>query len=189
MMDSSRTERTRSAVLAAARDLVIASGYRAATVEAIAAQARVGKPTIYRRWENRAAVVADALLADARALVPVPDTGSARTDLQRYLRLIARAVTVEPPGMALAGVIGEAQLDPQLAQRIATGLIGELTADCAVIFQRGVERGELRADLDLQVLHDGVYGPLFYRLLVSQAPLSEPFIDTLIEQVLAGAAS
>jgi AcrR family transcriptional regulator len=105
-----RSERTRRAVLAAARELVVTSSYKSATVEAIAARAKVGKPTVYRRWENRAAVVVDALLADARSLVPVPDSGCVRTDLQQYLRLIARAVTLEPPGMALAGVIGEAQL-------------------------------------------------------------------------------
>jgi len=181
-----RSEAARQAVLAAARQLVEESGYGAATVEAIAAAAGVGKPTIYRWWANRASVVMEAYLAMADAEVPFPDTGSAKEDFRCHLSAVAQAMSTHPTGTALAGLVGDAQHDPALAKAIAAEFIDPRRVAARQIVTRAVQRGELRADIDADVAIDALYGPLYYRLLVRPSPLNADFVDTLIAHVYPG---
>lgn len=181
-----RSERTRQAVLSAARELVMEGGYRAATVEAIAARARVGKPTIYRRWRNRAAVVMEAMLLESDTVLPFPDTGSAYEDFRRHLLVVAAALPGSPTGLALTGLIGDAQHDPALATAIAEDFIAPLRVSARQMIDRAITRGDIRPDVDPTVMLDALLGPLYYRVLVRQAPPDAAFVETLVEHVFRG---
>jgi AcrR family transcriptional regulator len=181
-----RAVRSRDAILRAAWSIVAERGYSSATIEAIAERAGVGKPTIYRRWPNRAAVVMDAFLVESEAVLPLPDLGSAREDFRERLRAVVQALTSHPRGAALAGLIGDAQQDAPLAAAIADRFIAPLRVGVIELLERGIARGDLREDLDKHVALDALFGPIYYRLLVSRAPLDERFTDALVDHVFPG---
>ncbi|MFI2473348.1 TetR/AcrR family transcriptional regulator [Nocardia xishanensis] len=165
-----RSEDARAAVLSAAAELVETQGYGPLTVEGIAAHAQVAKSTIYRWWKTKAAIVLEAFGGAVATRMPQPDTGSAATDLTEFLRELYRVV--EHPGRvnALCGLMAEAQLDPVFAAQFRQW-VQSRRAVVADILRRGMDRGELTADLDVDHAVDLVFGPFWYRLLVGHAPL------------------
>src|SRR3954465_5194784 len=110
-----RSEAARAAILRAALELLEARGFAALSVDAIADRARVGRPTIYRWWPNKAAVVMDAFLADTAPQMPFPDSGSAREDLRRQMRSVIRLFNTPSVRDPFVALIGASQHDPSLA--------------------------------------------------------------------------
>jgi AcrR family transcriptional regulator len=178
-----RNEIARKAILRAARELVDRRGFRRVTVEGIAERAGVGKATIYRWWPGKAAVVMDAVLEAAEPRIPFPDTGSAREDVRRQLASVIEFYTATKTGHGIRALIAESQHDPSLAGSLRDRFIASRRTEAARVFERGIERGELRADLDVGVAIDALYGAVYYRLLVSHSPLDANYSDTLIGQV------
>jgi hypothetical protein len=86
-------------------------------------------------------------------------------------------------GLGIRALIAESQHDPSLADSLRERFIASRRAEAAAVLERGIERGELRADLDIGVAIDALYGAVYYRLLVSHAPLDQAYADTLIDQV------
>ncbi len=180
-----RSDRARAAILAAAWDLFAKHGLRELTIEAIANRAEVGKTTIYRWWPTKAAVVLDALHEHFDTTIGFPDTGTAREDLRRQLRSVIKLLAT-PTGKAYLALIAESQHDPDLAAALAERYITARRAAATEVVERGITRGELRADLDPAAVIDLLYGALYYRLLVSHDPPSPSYADTLIEQTFQG---
>lgn len=163
-------------------------GLAAVTVEAIAARAGVSKATIYRWWPNKAAVVADAFLELTAPEIGFVDTGSVRSDLKDQMNKLARAFS-GGAGRAIAALVGEAQEDPTVAEAFRTRWISARREATRDVLRRAVERGQLRGDLDLEVAMDALYGPIYYRLLVGHAPLTEEFVGALADQLMVGLES
>lgn len=180
-----RSERARRAILAAATELLERDGFAGVTVEAIAARAGVSKATVYRWWPNKAAVVMDGFLSTVSSELPFPRTGSARENLTLHLRALAVALS-GGMGRTVAALIAEAQHDPELARALRSRWISVRRAEIKGILERGIAEGELRADLDLEVAVDALYGPVYYRLLAGHLPLGKDFADALAEHVFAG---
>lgn len=180
-----RSERARRAILRAATDLLERDGFPAVTVEAIAARAGVSKATVYRWWPNKAAVVMDGFLSAVSSELPFPETGSARGDLTLHMRDLVGALGGNM-GRTVAALMAESQHDPELAEALRSRWLSVRRAQIKGILEGGVERGELRDDLDLEVAVDALYGPIYYRLLVGHLPLEEGFADALAEHVFAG---
>jgi AcrR family transcriptional regulator len=178
-----RSERARSAILDAARELLDREGFPALSVDAIAARAGVGKATIYRWWPNKAAVVMDAFLAATGPGTQFPDTGSVREDLRRQLRSLIRLFRQPSLARPFVALIAESQHDPVLAGALRERLIATRRGSVKEVLSRGIQRGELRADLDLDVAIDAFYGAVYYRLLVSGEPLTPAYADRLLEQL------
>jgi AcrR family transcriptional regulator len=143
----------------------------------------VGKATIYRWWPSKAAVVMDAVLEAASPRIPFPDTGSAREDLRRQIASVIELYTRTKTGRGIRALIAESQHDPSLAESLRDSFIASRRAEAGTVFERGIERGELRPDLDVGVAIDSLYGAVYYRLLVSHAPLDAGYTDTLIDQL------
>jgi AcrR family transcriptional regulator len=181
--ESRRNEKARTAILRAARELLDRRGFQRLTIEGIAERAGVGKATIYRWWPSKAAVVMDAVLEAASPRIPFPDTGSAREDVRRQIASVIELYTRTKTGRGIRALIAESQHDPGLADLLRDRFIASRRAEAATVFERGIERGELRPDLDVGVAIDALYGAVYYRLLVSHAPLDPAYADTLIEQV------
>ena len=180
-----RSERAHRAILQAANELLENEGFAAVTVEAIAERAGVSKATIYRWWPNRAAVVMDGFLSIVSSEVPFPHTGHAREDIRIHMRRLSEAFSGNL-GRTVAALIAEGQADPELAEALRSRWLSVRRTEAREILELGIERSELREDLDPEVAVDVLYGPIYYRMLVGHAPLDEDFADTLADHVFAG---
>jgi len=178
-----RSERARRAILTSAWRLFRGRGLRELTIEAIAAQAGVGKATIYRWWPSKNAVLMEALQAHLDPEFPFPDTGSVRTDLRMQIAGVIRLLTTTSVGRAYLALVAESQHDPVLARDLAERYIAARRAGATALLRRGIERGELRSDLDPEITIDALWGAVYYRLLVSHDPPDPDYADTLVEQL------
>jgi AcrR family transcriptional regulator len=181
-----RSERSHEAILAATQSLLLERSYREVTIEGIAARAGVGKQTIYRWWPSKAALVLEAYLAGAEA-VPQPVPGrSTREDVRALLGWLI-AVLAEPTGgHVVAGLVGDLQHDRDLAEGFHRDVVPARREAMLAALERGQERGEIRADADLQLAVDALHGAVFYRLLLSGEPLDEAFASRLTGQAVDG---
>lgn len=154
-----RSASAHKAILDATIELLAELGYEALGVEAIAARAGVSKATIYRHWRTKRDVVAEAL----GGITPpdVPDTGSAREDLLEVGRRVAD-LQARGGDRLLARLLGEAASDPVLLQLFQDTVMGPRERLVATILRRGVERGELSADLDVDLAAAAFLGAIAY---------------------------
>ncbi len=176
-------------MLESAAELFEDVGYARLTIDAIATRAGVSKATVYRWWPNKAAVVMEAFLTAVEPDIAFPDAGSVRTDLVEQTASLAEVLAERRLGTMIVALLGEAQHDPELARAFRKGWQEPRRARGREVLRRGIERGELRADLDLELVLDGVYGPLYLRLLYRHLPPSRPEIEKLIDQLLTGIAA
>ncbi|MFF3666080.1 TetR/AcrR family transcriptional regulator [Microtetraspora malaysiensis] len=181
-----RSERSRQAVLDAARDLVSELGYAKVSIEAIAARAGVGKQTIYRWWPSKGAVIFDSFLAlsESEEGMSLPDTG----DLEADLKIVMRATVAEfadpafeAPIRALnTEIIGDPALAAQYREKLA-GPVDEAKKERLRSAQRA---GQLAADADLDLVLEVLYAPLYQRWLHRSGPLTPQYADALVEITL-----
>jgi AcrR family transcriptional regulator len=180
-----RSESAQRAVLDAARALLEEGGYGAATTEAIAARAGVAKTTIYRWWPNRAALLVDLLVTEANTVAPPPETGDGLQSLKKELKGITAAIN-GLSGRLLASLLGEAQTDPELRDALLTRLFYPRTRHTAGAIGRAQAAGDVRTDVPSHLAVDLFLGPLFYRMFVQHAPVSEAFVKQVTQYVLEG---
>ena len=180
-----RSPETRAKILKAAYEMLNEEGFMDLTIEGVAAKAEVGKPTIYRRWKTKAALAMDAFLEAVNPEIAFPDTGSAKEDFREQMYKIVWLMN-SSRGEVLANVIGCGQADDELIAAFRENWLIPRREDAKRIFQRGVERGELREGIDAEVAIDSLYSPLFYRLLLKHQPLTEKFVNELVELVMKG---
>jgi len=180
-----RCEEAHKKILKAAYELLDEVGFMDLTIEGVAARAEVGKPTIYRRWKTKAQLAMDAFLARVTPEIAFPDTGSVEEDFREQMNKIVKLMN-SSRGDILASVVGCGQADKVLIEAFRENWLLPRREDAKRIFQRGVERGELRNDIDAELAIDTLYSPLFYRLLLKHLPLSETFVDEIIDVVFNG---
>jgi len=183
---SGRSQRTHRAVMTAAAQLLAENGYASVTIEAIAARASVAKTTIYRWWSTKAAIFMELYNELAAEMLTGLDTGSVEKDLRNLLRGLFKLFTTTSAGPAMVGMIAEAQSSPEFAKVFQEQFMVHRRNITRKILERGVERGELQADLDINLAIDVISGPIWYRLLQGHAPLDEHFANSVIRQVLFG---
>jgi AcrR family transcriptional regulator len=139
-----------AAIRAATVDLLGEVGYAQLTTEQVAARAKVSKASLYLRWPNKVALVADALQHRARAVPQIPDTGSLPGDMRTFLGALLRSRTAA--SRALQAVSGEIASNPELRTAWHRGLAGMLTSCLRTIVARAADRGELPAGSDVELL-------------------------------------
>ena len=180
-----RSEACTTDILAATLDLVAEVGLGGFTVDAVAARAGVGKATIYRRWSSKEALMLDAW-ATFMPAPPLPDTGSLRTDVVAFMGAL-EAMWDEQQRRVFPQMIAAASVNPDVADRYAE-FVTRRREPIQALLRRAVDRGELAADTDLVMLHDLLTAPLFYRWLVTAAPVDDQIVDRWVAMVLDGAA-
>lgn len=178
-----RNEKSREAILAATRDLLNEKGGAGLSIEAIARRAEVGKPTIYRWWPSLADIVLEALLQQADATIAVPPFESLRGSLRPFLRRSMKAIA-DGGGAHLRFLMAQAQMDDGFRARFRDNFTARRRAVLKSIFQQAVERGQIGAGQDLEMLVDLVFGAMWYRLLIGHAPMDERFADDLTEVIV-----
>jgi AcrR family transcriptional regulator len=160
-----RSPEAHAAILRAALELAVEGGLRGLSMEGIAARAGVGKATIYRRWKNKEALFAEAI--GSIAVAPdVPDTGSVKGDFAVVSgaalgRMAPEAFRVIPR------LLADAADDPELLEAMHEALLRPRRVAITGILRRGIERGELRADLDVDLVSDMLIGPMIARVLMA----------------------
>lgn len=184
-----RDERAHRAILDAALERFIAEGYEAMSMEAIAADAGVGKATIYRRWHSKAELVSEAIGGLAEDIV-VPDTGSVRADLIRLASYIHESAG-STMGRCFGRMVGEMDTNPELGQVYWDNVILPRRRLLRSLFKRGLERGELRHDLDLDLAVDMLAGPVILRrnhlrFARDKGEVDRSFIERMVDYLLGG---
>ncbi|WP_086848841.1 TetR/AcrR family transcriptional regulator [Amycolatopsis kentuckyensis] len=175
-----RSEQSRLAILAATLELVAEAGYGALTIEGIAARSGVGKQTIYRWWPSKADVLLDALATKADLQIPVPDAGSFRADLTRFLGSTFELGGKSPVADTLRALMAQAQIDPDFGKRFREDFLFRRRDALATLVDRAQERGELPAGIKPSTVIDVVFGTLWYRLLATREPVDRGLADELV---------
>jgi len=161
------------AILAAGARLLQERGVRRMSMQAVAAEARVSKATIYRRWPSKDALILDLVAGAAEetaaeassAQAPAPD---ARAELLAWVRAGLEAER-SPQGAALQHLVRRAAEDPSLAASLRRRVLRGHRDRFMAIVERGMDAGQIRSDLDAGTLLDLVSGPLLYRRLIASA--------------------
>jgi AcrR family transcriptional regulator len=183
-----RDPRVDQAILTSVLQLIGERGIRELRLDDVADRAGVGKATIYRRYRSKNELITAAVSALVNE-IEVPNFGSTAADL---LELMRGAVAVYSDPVAagvMPDVVRSVRLDPALAQALRDGLVAGRRAALHQVLERGVARGDLDADLDFELALDVLGGALFYRLLITGAPLDDQLAAGVVELILRGFAS
>lgn len=181
-----RSERSRRAVLDAAAKLLTERGYTAITTEGIAAEAHVGKATIYRWWPTKAAIFMELYAELAREVTPPADTGSVLEDVTLLIRGAFKLYRETAAGLALAGIIAEAQSNAAISRIVRNDFAPSRRHIILHLLERGVERGEISPGTDLELVSEVLAGASWYCVLVGSGQLTDRHATKITEAVLAG---
>jgi AcrR family transcriptional regulator len=155
------------------------------TADAIARRAGVSKATIYKWWPNKSMVALDAYLGGMTERVAMPDTGSAEMDFTIQLKSVM-AFYKSPLGRLFCQFIAEGQSDPGFLAHFRDRFLYARRDAARVMWRRGVDRGEIRKELDSEIVLDLVYGPMIFRLLAGHGSLNDHESEAMIEALFGG---
>jgi AcrR family transcriptional regulator len=178
-------ERPRQAAIDATLELIAEHGIGGLTTNAVAERAGISKATMYRRWRSKHELVADAVAALVSEIT-VPDTGSTRADLRALMEGAVRVYTNSVEASVMPSLVDAMSRDDELARAVREGFLAQRRAALSLVLERGVERGDLRTGLDVELALDVLGGPLFYRLLVTGGPIDDRLADGVVELILRG---
>ena len=155
------------------------------TADAIAQRAGVSKATIYKWWPNKSLVALDAFLAGMTEQVAMPDTGSAELDFAEQLKSVMAFYT-SPLGRLFSQFLAEGQSDPEFLVLFRERFLYARRDTARVMWRRGVDRGEIREEIDGEIVLDLIYGPMIFRLLAGHGSISDRESEAVVEAVFGG---
>jgi len=181
-------DEVRADVLRAVGDLLLAEGSAELTFERVARLAGVSKTTLYKWWPSKGALALDGYFHAVEPALAFPDTGDIRADLISQLRAFAQVMTQTPGGRVLAELIGQAQTDADLAQAYRALYSAERRRLACDRMRKAQDVGQLRSEVDPQVVVDQLWGAVYHRLLIPDEPVTDAFIVALVSNLLDGIA-
>jgi len=181
-----RSEQARVAILRSTLKILGESGFSEFTIEDVADYAGVGKATVYRWWPNKGALIADAFASSTTRHLRFPDTGSVIRDMRLQMRQLVK-VFRSPSGRIVSAILAAGQSDPDLISAFRERFLWPRRREAYATLRRGILRGELRKSVDLDLLLDSLYGPIYMRFLIKHDRLTSEFVDRLCALVLGGA--
>jgi AcrR family transcriptional regulator len=185
-----RSEKARRAILDAAIELLLARGLGAVSMDEVAEHAGVSKATIYRWWPTKETLALDALYHEWNtAPRSLPDTGSLRGDLLALVRPWIRRARKRPYARVVAALLQETHSDPDFAKLYHERFVRPRRDPGRALLSRAIERDQIPHDIDIEVALDLLYGALFHRLLHGHAPLSDRFVEDVVDATLAALAA
>jgi len=171
------------AILDTTLEILNDKGYAGLTIDNVATRTGIGRPTIYRRWPSKAALVI-AALAESPGLSPTPDTGSLRDDLLAFQRQQVRMMNGQESRRITAGLVADVVADPELAETYLGDYVDRRRNSVWQALQRGVDRGELQSDANFVFIYDLLIGPLFMRSVVRGELLGPDMAEEIVDLVL-----
>lgn len=184
-----RSARSDKAILDATRELLADGGVRDLTVEGVAARAGVAKTTIYRRWRGKHELALAVLIDMVEHVVATPDLGDTRAELVSFVDAAVTILGSTVMGRVMQGLVSDLASDPGLATAFQDRVVAMRIAEADRLLARGIERGDLRADTDVELAHELLFGPVYYRLLLSGAPLDAGLAGRVVDAVMAAFAA
>lgn len=181
-----------AAILQAALDGFAELGYDRLSMDEIAARAHAGKGALYRRWPSKAALVVDAIVAwrEARAPSKAPDTGSLQGDLKAMIEAVPQFDEAANQQIAVfLGLATAANRDPELKAAISTHVLSRPRGLITQVLQQAVDRGEISAELDLELIPDIIIGVNLLRVMAGEPPdrrYVQRVFQTVIYPLLTG---
>lgn len=175
----------RSDVLEAAGKLLFEEGMGGFGFERVATLAGASKVTLYKWWPSKGALALEAYFHAVEQTLAFPDTGDIEADLTAQVRSFI-ALLAGRAGRVIGELIGQAQTDPELASAFRERYSGPRRALAVEVLSRARERGQIRDDVDPEVVIDQLWGAGYHRLLIPDQPLTEEFATALVRNVMAG---
>ncbi len=178
-----RSPEADDAIRAAAVELFSEHGFEGLSVDEVAARAGVSKATIYRRYPSKVDLVVEAASCLAEQSAVNVDTGNLRDDLRGYARGMVKKLKGTAVGRMMPVMVFETRRYPELDQGYRR-FIADRRARMRETLQRAIDRGELPAGTDIDLMGSMIVGPIFHRYLVSREPMTDAFADSLADAVL-----
>lgn len=173
------------AILKAANELLEERGLAGFTIDAVATRSGAARSSIYRWWPNRGALAIAGFLAETAQKIGYPVTSSAIADMKGQMMRVAE-VYGQKVGRTISALVAQGQSDPEALRALLDGYVLPRRDEAKKVLARGVANGELRDDLDFDVVVDALYGPIWYRILVPHAPLTPDWAGRLADHVFGG---
>lgn len=170
-------------ILEATLDVLADVGYDRLTMDAVASAARASKATLYRRWETKASLVLEAVLAQKGPIGEAPNTGTLRGDL--VASYCGHGGLTDERALAVFGsVITALSRDAEFAEGFRKLFVGPKVESTRVLFERAEERGELRDDVDIDIVGSALPAIVMHRqFFLGQHPTPQS-ITEVIDQVI-----
>ena len=184
-----RSARTEKAIIDATRELLAEGGVRELTVERVAARSGVAKTTIYRRWRGKDELALAVLLDMVENVVATPDFGDTRRELVAFVNAAVKILGSTLMGRVIQGLVSDLAADADLARAFQERVVAMRLAEVRRLIERGIERGDLRPDTNIELANELLFGPVYYRLLLSGAPLDTKLAERIVEAVLSAFAT
>lgn len=182
-----RSERAHQAILEATRELLLDSGYAGLRLEHVAARAGVSKATIYRRWASREELVLELVTGLIAPRLGVDDLGDTRAELIRAVVDPITTLATTPFGPIIRTLLSEVAGPGELGERFRATVVATRRATVEGIVRHGIERGDLRPDVDVTLATELLVGPVYYRFLFG-GQLDRDVAERIVDAYLAGAS-
>ncbi|HWM84278.1 MAG TPA: TetR/AcrR family transcriptional regulator, partial [Kofleriaceae bacterium] len=184
-----RDEEARVRIVEAAVRLAREDGLAGLTMEGIAAEAGVGKQTVYRWWSSCAEVLVEGLRRRATTEIPLPRPSRLSTELETFLASTFAAIRRAGSARVLGSLMAEAQRNDDFRRSLREWLIDGRRAALLGLFERARTRGELASGFDPELGVDLAFGVMWYRLLIGHAPLDDALARSLAGAIARAARS
>src|ERR1700756_798199 len=181
-----RSEQARQAILRTTLKILGKNGFSDFKIEEVAAHASVGKATVYRWWPNKGALIANAFASSTTRKLRFPDTGSVYADMSQQMRQLIK-VFRSRRGRIVSAILAAGQSDKDLIEAFRERFLWPRRREAYRTLRKAIARGEVRKDMDLDLLLDSLYGPIYMRFLIQHDRLTPDFAERLCALVLRGA--
>jgi AcrR family transcriptional regulator len=162
-------------------------GFAGMRLEHVAARAGVGKATIYRRWPSKEALAQELLTELAAPHIAIADTDSTREELLAAVTNPMRAVTETDFGPVIRALLSQIASNPALGDPFRAAVVEARRAEITRVIERGIARGDLRADADAGIATELLAGPVYFRLMFGGV-LDLDFAERIVDSVMRGYA-
>jgi|SRR5690242_14745467 len=176
----------REEILEASAALLFDEGMAGFTIEKVAKLSGASKMTIYKWWPSKGALALDGYFHRVEPQLAFPDTGNIEADLRIQMHAFLAVIRDSPASTVIAELIGLAQSDPELKDAFLQRYSGPRRAKAVAAMEAAKQRGQLRADLDPETVVDQLWGSCYHRLLIPDQPLTDQFVDTLVDNLFHG---
>lgn len=177
--------RSQKAIMTAVIRLLRTNGLAGLTVDAVVAEARVSKGTVYRWWESKHSVAMDAILRIFNEELLTPDTGSAINDFRSLMTQFAAILQNGGLGYTYVSLLVEAQQNNRI-EEFHSRFFAERRQVLHSIIRSGIARGDLAAHTDADLIVDVLFGPLIFRLLTGLHAVDDAMIEGILTTVSYG---
>ena len=173
-------------ILDAALDVLAEEGFDGMTIDMVAARAKAGKATLYRRWPSKTELVIDAVACMKHNdinFADLPDTGTLRGDM---------VAMIKPPSIrdaekklkVMAGLVSLIARNPQLAEAARAAVVAPRAQINRTFLQRAIDRGEIRADIDIATISNISPSMVTYRTMMLGKPVDREFLISVIDTII-----